>query len=173
MDLRLEKTNKNITEAFLTLRATKPIEKITIKELSELAYINKTTFYRHYEDIYALSDTIENDLIKKCVDSINDTNTLLCKEGLNALFNTFISHKELFKVIFSGSRKDIAIHKFHDALMDKIFKQHPDFRNDNEKKIMLSTMIYGTFHAYQVHNDIDLDTISNCILKSFNTLYNI
>ena len=91
MDLRSEKTNKNIVEAFLQLRSTKSIEKITIKELSELAYINKTTFYRHYEDIYALSDAIENDLIEKCIASITDTTSLLCKDGLNALLNTFIS----------------------------------------------------------------------------------
>lgn len=170
MDLRSEKTNKNIVDAFLKLRSTKSIEKITIKELSELAYINKTTFYRHYEDIYALSDTIENDLIEKCVASITDTNSLVSKEGLNSLLATFISYKDSFKIIFSGSRKDIAIHKFHDALLNKILQQHPEFNNDNEKKILITTMIYGSFNAYQVHQDIDLDTISSCIIKLFKIL---
>lgn len=40
MDLRVKRTRINITNAFIELRSRKPIEKITIKELSELAFIN-------------------------------------------------------------------------------------------------------------------------------------
>ena len=56
MDLRIQRTKRCITEAFLKLRTQKPLEKITIKELSELAMINKATFYSHYTDIYDLSE---------------------------------------------------------------------------------------------------------------------
>ena len=44
MDLRIEKTEKGIRNAFIELRSRKPLEKITIKELCEHAYINKSTF---------------------------------------------------------------------------------------------------------------------------------
>ena len=40
MDLRTEKTRRSIINAFLELRAKKPLEKITVKELSEKAEIN-------------------------------------------------------------------------------------------------------------------------------------
>lgn len=56
MDKRKEKTKRAIKSAFMELRIKKSLEKITVKELRELAYINKSTFYSHYEDIYALSD---------------------------------------------------------------------------------------------------------------------
>ena len=56
MDLRTERTKRSIANAFLELRKQKDIEKITVKELAELAYINKATFYTHYHDIYDLSD---------------------------------------------------------------------------------------------------------------------
>ena len=55
MDLRTERTKRSIINAFLELRSQKPLEKITVKELSELAFINKATFYTHYQDIYDLS----------------------------------------------------------------------------------------------------------------------
>ncbi|MBR3282470.1 MAG: TetR/AcrR family transcriptional regulator [Ruminococcus sp.] len=45
MDMRIEKTRRSIINAFLQLRAKKPLEKITVKELSALAEINKATFY--------------------------------------------------------------------------------------------------------------------------------
>ena len=40
MDLRIERTRKCIKDAFIELRKTKPIEKITVKELAALASIN-------------------------------------------------------------------------------------------------------------------------------------
>ena len=64
MDLRIQKTEKAIKNVFLELRARKPLEKITVKELCELALINKSTFYSHYEDIYALSEAMEQETVR-------------------------------------------------------------------------------------------------------------
>ena len=50
MDLRIEKTERGIKNAFIELRSRKPLEKITVKELCELACINKSTFYSHYKE---------------------------------------------------------------------------------------------------------------------------
>lgn len=61
MDIRIEKTERAIKNAFLELRSRKPLGKITVKELCSLAAINKSTFYSHYEDIYALSDKMESE----------------------------------------------------------------------------------------------------------------
>ena len=63
MDLRIQKTEHAIKNAFIELRSKKPLEKITVKELCELAMINKSTFYSHYEDIYALSETMEQETV--------------------------------------------------------------------------------------------------------------
>ncbi len=70
MDKRIEKTQKAIKEAFIKLRAKKPLEKISVKELCEIAYINKSTFYSHYENIYALSDALEYELVLSIISSI-------------------------------------------------------------------------------------------------------
>lgn len=58
MGLRISRTEKNIRNAFIKLHSKKPLEKITVKELSEAVCINRTTFYRHYSSIYALSEII-------------------------------------------------------------------------------------------------------------------
>ena len=58
LDQREIKTKRAIKNAFLMLRAQKPIEKITIRELAALAEISKATFYLHYQDIYDLSEQI-------------------------------------------------------------------------------------------------------------------
>lgn len=61
-----ERTKKWIRRAFIELIAEKKsINKITINELAERADITKTTFYYHYEDIYAVAEEFENELIAK------------------------------------------------------------------------------------------------------------
>ena len=70
MDLRVEKTEKAIRNAFLELRAKRPLEKISVKELCQLACINKSTFYAHYRDVYDLSDCLEGETVASILDSL-------------------------------------------------------------------------------------------------------
>lgn len=102
MDLRIERTRKSIINAFIELRARKPLEKISIKELSELAYINKATFYAHYSDIYDLAEQLENEAIASVIQSIPDPNKLLTnpKEGTAELTNAMISQSQLYSSYF-------------------------------------------------------------------------
>ena len=64
MDLREKRTKRNIKNAFISLRKTKALERITVKELAELAEISKATFYLHYCDIYDLSDQLQKEVIQ-------------------------------------------------------------------------------------------------------------
>jgi len=61
MDLREKKTLRAIRTAFLQLRGQRPLEKITVKELCELAEISKATFYIHYRDLYDLSERLQKE----------------------------------------------------------------------------------------------------------------
>ena len=44
-------TKRRLREALLHLMSLKPINEITAKELTELADVNRGTFYFHYDDI--------------------------------------------------------------------------------------------------------------------------
>lgn len=61
-----ERTKKWIRRAFIELISEKKtIDKITVNELAERADITKTTFCYHYDDIYAVAEEFENELISK------------------------------------------------------------------------------------------------------------
>ena len=64
LDIRIEKTERAIKQAFMELRAEKPLEKIRVKELCDRACINKSTFYAHYQDIYALANAMEDEMVE-------------------------------------------------------------------------------------------------------------
>lgn len=55
---REEYTLRVIRETFLEMLSKQSVERISIGELCELADINRSTFYRHYADVYALLDEI-------------------------------------------------------------------------------------------------------------------
>ena len=54
VDLRVIKTRENIQNQMIRLLETVPFEKITVNQLIEACRINRSTFYRNYEDKYDL-----------------------------------------------------------------------------------------------------------------------
>ena len=64
-DRRVKRTRNAIQSAFSKLILEKELNKITVKELCELADINKSTFYLHYRDIYDLAEQYKQNLAQK------------------------------------------------------------------------------------------------------------
>ena len=62
-DLRTIRTKNAIHNAFQEMAANTDIEHITVKELAELAGINRKTFYSHYDSIEALEQELLRELI--------------------------------------------------------------------------------------------------------------
>ena len=57
MDIRSQRTRKNISDCFISLLNEKPASKITVTEICQLAGINRATFYKHYQDIPELLES--------------------------------------------------------------------------------------------------------------------
>lgn len=72
MDLRVVKTKKAIRHAFFELLKIKDVQAITIKEIADLAEIDRKTFYSHYSAIYELVDELEDEAIKLVADLVYD-----------------------------------------------------------------------------------------------------
>ncbi len=53
-DLRVRRTHKLLWEALMAELSERPFEEITVKDICERAMVHRTTFYKHYEDKYAL-----------------------------------------------------------------------------------------------------------------------
>lgn len=171
MDLRIVKTRKNIREAFLELRAKYALEKIKVKELCELALINKTTFYKHYQDVYALSEEVENETIITIMGSFEHTDSLFTDPDgfIRGMFHAFKSHDGLIMTLFSGRMN---------ALIDKVERHliiyYPSIRGIPEKEIMLSFLLRGASHVLmesRYDETLLLDTLSK-VTKQIITMVN-
>jgi AcrR family transcriptional regulator len=58
-----EKTRQTFINVFCELYSQKPIEKISVQEITNKAGYNRSTFYQYFTDIYELLDFVENDLL--------------------------------------------------------------------------------------------------------------
>jgi AcrR family transcriptional regulator len=54
VDLRVRRTRKLLWEALLAEMSERAFEDITVTEICERAMVHRTTFYKHYEDKFAL-----------------------------------------------------------------------------------------------------------------------
>lgn len=62
-DARVRYTRMRIRDAFLSCLAEKPVSKITVKEICDLAEINRATFYKHYADPFDLLEKLEDEVL--------------------------------------------------------------------------------------------------------------
>lgn len=53
-DLRVRRTRKLLKKALVELTIEKGFAEVTVRDLTERAMVNRSTFYRHYEDKYDL-----------------------------------------------------------------------------------------------------------------------
>ncbi len=154
MDKRIEKTKHGIYNAFIELRSKKSLERISVKELCELANINKSTFYAHYLDIYDLSDKIESEITAEIMKEINIDDLIENPAGLPRQLSLLLTSKQsLISTIFSGSRTQELPRKILSEILNKLSEKHSDYANNERVNIMLTYSVFGGYYAFNENRD--------------------
>ena len=150
MDLRTKKTQRAIREAFLQLRAKKPLERISVKELAELAEISKATFYLHYQDIYDLSEQLQQEAIQRSLDQISQPEDFLRDpmRFMQDFVRTFFEQREQTQVLFSGTQYSQFPYYIEQSFRQYYAQHFPHLRDDPGFQTYLSYMVYGGFYAF-------------------------
>ena len=157
MDLRIQRTKASIKEAFLELRKTKPIEKITVTELTRLANINKATFYLHYSDIFMLSDEIEDSVIDTILLDLKVLDRFFDDPQSNAteILKAIVSRSDQLKQLFSGSRSREYSVKVESRIRKILLNNYPQF-DTRRNNVILTFIIQGCFHsAFKISDDLE------------------
>lgn len=93
---RARYTKKVVQETVLDLLESKPINNITVTEVCKKADVNRTTFYRYYEDIYHCVDDIELDFLN----SVDTPEKVEPTSALESLLTAFYNEKKLSNLVF-------------------------------------------------------------------------
>ncbi len=161
MDLRVERTRRHIAEAFLALRAQKPLERMTVKELAARAEINKATFYLHYRDIYDLADRMEAEIVEGVMGRIHRPEDLLLhpSEAIREMTLAFQEEQERIRVVFSGSQREHLVERVSRSIRQVIFAKYPQWRGNLKAEIIVDYCIYGSYYACAGHLSSGLEEV--------------
>lgn len=110
-DLRVRYTKKVIQEAFWKLLQEKPLARITVKEVCDLAEINRGTFYKHYLDCYDLMDKLQDEAIanfESLLDTIEASGT---QNVIVSILEALRSDAGVFLLFKSQGQSDSFLHK--------------------------------------------------------------
>lgn len=110
-DRRTRKTLKTLKTSLLLLLQKKSVKQITVRELAELADINRSTFYLHYRDIPDMVAQIQQELIDdfhKILEKYTPKQTNANPLPILREVFTFLYHNADFCKALLGRNGDIA-----------------------------------------------------------------
>lgn len=144
------RTQNLLKNGLTDLMKQKPLQKITVKELTDYVNLNRGTFYLHYKDIFDLMDQIENAMLQDFV-TINQTHKVLDMNGhpyplLRDLFTFLKENAEFTRILIIDNRDQNFVDKIKDILKQRCLTDwHYLFSNYSEQKSELysSYVIYG------------------------------
>ena len=122
-DRRTLKTRKAIYNVLMELLTQKSLHKVTVQEISDTADINRTTFYKHFLDVYDLYDKLEQDILIEWGMQVLKMQDLRSKDFFITLVDYVDKNKNVFKMVFSPnapSQLRTRFEKLLDGLLQKI-----------------------------------------------------
>jgi AcrR family transcriptional regulator len=92
LDLRVRRTRKLLQQAFLKLMSKKSFQAITVQDITAEAMVNRSTFYDHFVDKFALMEyTISEQFREQLTSKLSDQDRYTV-ENLRALISTVWEH---------------------------------------------------------------------------------
>jgi AcrR family transcriptional regulator len=146
-DLRVRYTQQILREHLLLLLNTKPIEKITVKELCESAGINRSTFYTHYTDLYDLMQQIKDrmkEYISHHIKAYINTDKTSRTDSLVEFLQYLKENKHLYLLLCRESGADsLREHTWKVTKDYYLNKDHRGAHNDFKEELSLVYDTYG------------------------------
>lgn len=102
-DARVRYTKMIIQVNFVALLKKKPLNKITVKELCDMAQINRATFYRYYVDVYDLMEQLEAEILRELNEMMAQSSANNVSKTLCSILEKLKANNELYTTLFSAN----------------------------------------------------------------------
>ena len=133
-DRRVRRTKKLLTQALTQLLQEKQINEITVKELTDLADMNRGTFYLYYKDMFDMLEKIEDGMFEALdeIVSLHEHGDVSqqTKPILLDLFHFIEENQEMCRVLLSPHGDMNFLHRLNEVVREKCLKAWPDIRKE-------------------------------------------
>lgn len=144
-DRRVRKTRSVLKSALIKLMREKPVNKISVRELTEVCDINRATFYLHYKDVFDMLEQLEQEFfvdIENIIDAHNPTDDVSFIKMLTDVFVYIGSdeNKDFAQIIVGKYANSAFIVRFADLFKQKYYFNWDDVPAQAKEK---SALVYS------------------------------
>jgi len=135
-DRRVRRTKKLLTQALTELLQKKQINEITVKELTDLADMNRGTFYLYYKDVFDMLEKIEDSMFETLdtILSLHEHEDAAARTGaiLIDLFRFIEDNQEMCRVLLSPHGDMNFLHRLNEVVREKCLQAWPGLRKADD-----------------------------------------
>ena len=169
----------------MELLKEKDFEKITVTDIVNRADINRSTFYAHYRDIYAVVEEIQDEIVNCSVELLSALKyKSIFKDPmpfLQTLIAPVVENRELYKLLWQSNFAQQQLEKLKKVFVAQTMNSPEipeEMRQSRMFAIRVNFFIGGIINTYQQWLQGDLDStveeiseeISKIIVSSAGTI---
>ena len=139
---RYKSSSKKIEDAFLNLVAIKNYDDINISEICQVANINRSTFYAHYDDINHLIIKIEQKFANMMASIFNDGLKMDNQAFIN-MFEFIKTNKEFYKAFLRIPYITLAEKNVKQKILENVKSTSIIHKNTNDIEIYYRANFFG------------------------------
>lgn len=160
---------QRIIEAYLSGLKTRKYDKITVSSVIKKAGVNRSTFYRHFIDIYDLYENICEETAEKIIEEISAKMQNLFSggyglemmaSGYEAIYDIFVSNKNIISLLAGSNGGLMVVKKYRDKCEKSISGFFPLFDKtdsfDYQAGLIsdVSVLFVYTMYAFRTGEDL-------------------
>ena len=163
-----------IMRVFENLLSVKPLEKITVKDITDQCGISRNTFYYHYQDIYqvfkAYIDYSLEEIFKFLQQENEKDQDHICEKAVEFLEN----HRTIFENILRSAKSE-EVHKILDDCSSRFFRYVIDrvgegIDSEPEDREMICAMcqhaVQGIMYEWLSREKTDKKSLSDILMRA-------
>lgn len=144
---RTQITKMLLKTSLIELMHQKNISHITIKEICEQAELNRSTFYLHYTDQYALLENIETEIINKTFEYLQNVGLDLDTQSyIEAFLNYVKTNADIFETLLCTQENSGFQNLFIDKILEQLKDNLPINCSDELRNYVYSFLMHGCIH---------------------------
>ena len=169
-DLRITKTKASLYRGLMLLMKKKTFEEIKVSEICTIAFINRSTFYDHFNDKYELLQALMDDMAIELGNAVGDIQTHSIKEYYSELLQKLLHHidenKETYSAVVKINSNSIAKDMITNIIVNNSILEIEKL----SKKPKIPIKTYVLFYASGFMNVI-IDALSDVKNYQVDSLY--
>lgn len=140
-DRRVKRTKKALLDALFELLENKPLNRITVTELTERADINRATFYFYYTDLYDMLEQIQDDAYALLLEVLEDSPvSALSVDTLAAYMTKFLKfcseNYKMCKFVMNNDGNNQLRRKIHAAILSRVPSSKDLYPDDDPRRYL-------------------------------------